>query len=169
MQDNIVVDFSRFPFCFRTITIDKYTNKYTNKLKDADEFFEMFNILITKLIPYVSQYRPSDIFKNKHCHILKSDRNKEEYDLCLKVIEKLNKEYNNSDFEVFKSNHIYDYQMYELGIVGGIRLIGILHLNIFSVLFIDYHHLIFPSSKYNQRDLIKNTFCPITNYGGKND
>lgn len=165
MQNNIVVDFSRFPFCFRTVTLDNFTNK----LKDANEFFEMFNSLFTKVIPHVSQFKSQDIYTNRHCNILKPERNYEEYNLCLKIVEKLSNEYNNYDFETFKCNHIYDYTMCELGTVNGIRLIGVLYSNIFPVLFIDYYHQIFPSVKYNQKDLLKNVFCPITNYGGKNE
>ena len=38
------------------------------------------------------------------------------------------------------------------------------NLNVFNVLFIDYHHLIFPDVKNNQKNYSKYKFCPITTY-----
>ena len=51
--------------------------------------------------------------------------------------------------------------MWQLGVTGGIRLIGIRKSNLFCVLFIDYHHLLYPSIKYNQKNSEKYSFCPI--------
>lgn len=160
---NIIIDFSRFPFCFRCVSVDDFTNK----LKDCDEFFYYFKRLIETEIPALTQFTFDNVTKmTRHSHsILYKSK---EYDKVIKIVKKLYSEFKNDmltdhDFELFYDNHINEYQMWQLGITSGIRLIGIRYNNIFSVLFIDYHHLIYPDKNYNQDNYELYSFCPIEN------
>ena len=71
---------------------------------------------------------------------------------------------NESEFEMWFNQNINDYEIWQLGVIGGVRLIGIRDMNEFGVLFIDYHHLIYQDIKNNQKNYDKNCFCPINNY-----
>ena len=163
-NDKIFIDFSRFNFCFRCVTI----NNYTNKLKDYNEFLVNFKIIVEKDIPFFSQYTFDEINKksNKHSHNVK--QNTKEYLNIIDIVKELytsmnNGNFNERDFELFMYNHINDYNIWQLGVSSGIRMFGIRNSNIFHVLFIDYHHLIYPSIKYNDENYLLNKFCPMTN------
>lgn len=168
-NSNIIVDFSRFPFCFRTTRVEKFTNK----LKDNCQFCEKLNNLFEKVIPHVSNYSFDNIYQNtqNHSHIILPKDS--QYGLIKNIVKNLCAEYFNydeKDFELFYQNNLNDYDVWQIGISGGIRLIGIRNLNVFSVLFIDYHHLIYPDKNHNQENYDKYTFCPMKNYerGKKN-
>ena len=119
-------------------------------------------------IPALTQYSFDDITKmtSKHSHsILMNTR---EYPMIINIIKELWKSYrgnnfSDKDFELFLFNNINDYNIWQLGISGGLRLVGIRRSNVFSVLFIDYHHLIYPDKNYNQENYELYDFCPITN------
>lgn len=164
-SNNISIDFSLFPFCFRCVSL----GNFTNKLKDGNQFFKLFKRLFEIDIPSLTQYSFNDIVRatNKHSHSIQI--NTKEYSIVINIIEKLYKSYygqNMSNFNLFLENNINEYYMWQLGISSGIRLIGIRRSNIFSVLFIDYHHLIYPDKNYNQENYKLYNFCPITNNNG---
>ena len=159
----INIDFSFFPFCFRSIK----TGKFTNKLKDANHFFKLFKRLFEIDIPALTQYSFNDIIKatNKHSHSILVDT--KEYSLIIDIVKELFKSYkeenySEKNFKLFIENNINEYHIWQLGISGGIRLFGIRRSNIFSVLFIDYHHLIYPDKNNNQQNYKTYNFCPIT-------
>ena len=163
-DNSIVIDFSLFPFCFRTTSI----GKYTNHLKDDNQFHEFFQRLIEKDIPAISQFTFDTVTREtqKHSHVI-STRDKQ-YQLVISILKEIFKSYYNSenlekDFELFLENNINDYAIWQLGISGGIRLIGIKKVNRFYVLFIDYHHLIYPDKNYNQPNYQMYNYCPMIN------
>lgn len=134
--------------------------KYLNK----EAVFENGSVVS---IPALTQFTFDNVTKmTKHSHsILYKSK---EYDKVIKIVKKIYSEFKNGmlndhDFELFYDNHINEYQMWQLGITSGIRLIGIRYNNIFSVLFIDYHHLIYPDKNYNQDNYELYSFCPIEN------
>lgn len=159
-NDNIIIDFSTFNFCFRTVTV----GDFTNKLKNIDEFKKKFKNIIEVEIPFYSKKKFSNIFfDSKHCHDIKQGT--KEYELIVQISKQLYKELkgnpNEKDIELFISNFFNDYSIWQLGCIQGTRLIGIKKSNVFSVLFIDYHHLIYPDEKHNQTDYLSNSFCII--------
>lgn len=163
-SNNINIDFSLFPFCFRCV---KFEN-FTNKLKDANQFFKYFKRLFEVDIHALTQHSFDDITKatNKHSHSIQIDT--KEYILVICIIKELYKSFktnncNDRDFQIFLENNINEYHVWQLGISGGIRLIGIRRSNIFSVLFIDYHHLIYPDKNHNKENYELYDFCPIMN------
>lgn len=159
-NENIEVDFSQFPYCFRSV---KY-NEFTNYLCDCFSFFENLKYIFEKLIPFVSEHTYDDIYNasNRHSHPIKPES--KEFDLVKNIIkEKLKNErnFNDNDINIFFENNINDYEMWQLGIVGGIRIIGIRYMNRFRPIFFDYHHLIYPSKNFNQPNYVKYNFCPM--------
>ena len=166
-KNNIIIDFSLFPFCFKCIKC----GNFTNKLKDSSHFFSRFKRIFEIDVPSLTQYSFDNITKEtkKHSHSIQIDTR--EYKLVLNVIKELYKSYmgdnySDRDFQLFIDNNINEYHVWQLGISGGVRLVGIRKSNIFSVLFIDYHHLIYPDKNYNQENYKLYDFCPITNSNG---
>lgn len=162
-NDNINIDFSKFPFCFRSVKV----KDYTNMLKDSSQFFKFFKRILEIELPIYVEYTFDDIvFKTKkHSHSI--PMNTKEYELVINILKELYKSYKDTnysdkDFELFLDNNINEYQLWQLGI-SSIRLFGIRRSNIFSVLFIDYHHLVYPDKNYNQKNYEKYVFCPMTN------
>lgn len=165
MNDNkVIVNFSKFPFCFRCTNIKKYD--YTNYLSGEKEFFKSLKTIFEKEVPFFCENTFSDLQKKSHGHAIMS--NTKEYQIVKEVIKKIVMDFknfkNDSEFEMWFNQNINDYYIWQLGQTGGIRLIGIRNLNVFNVLFIDYHHLIFPDVKNNQKNYSKYKFCPITTY-----
>ena len=153
-DERIIISFSSFPFAFRAVKC----KDFTNYLFDENDFFKKFSLIFRKIVPELEQSNIVDLTKKDHCNNIEKKR-----DIVIDILKELVKEefgegYN---FETFYDNNISEYQLYELGIMQGIRLICIKYNNIFKVLFIDYHHLIFLSVKYNQLDYSSFKFCPI--------
>ncbi len=163
-KSNIVIDFSLFPFCFRCIKI----GKCTNKLQNSNQFFKFFKRIFEVDIPALTQHSFDDVTKatNKHSHAIGSST--KEYSQIINIVKELFKSYKGDnykekDFDLFLQNNINDYFVWQLGISGGIRLFGIRKSNVFSVLFIDYHHLVYPDKNNNGQNYELYNFCPITN------
>ncbi len=161
-NNNIMINFSFFPFCFRTISV----GEYTNKLRDNEQFFKYFSELFERDIPAISQYTFDNVYKATSGHSHSISPNDKKYVIVLSIIKEIYKDFENCnnierDFELFLENNINDYHIWQLGISGGVRIIGRRRSNIFDVLFIDYHHLIYPDKNNNQENYNKYTFCPI--------
>lgn len=56
--------------------------------------------------------------------------------------------------------------VWQLGTHQGVRIICLYHSSIKTMfpLFVDYHHLVHPSSWHNESDYAKNSFCPHSTY-----
>ena len=165
MDNKVLVNFSKFPFCFRCTKVKKFN--FTNYLSKSDEFFDNFKLIIEKSLPHFTSKSFNELNReNNHVHIIRS--NTKEYNIVKEVIKNLCMEYHNfeneSEFETWFNQNINDYEIWQLGVIGGVRLIGIRDMNEFGVLFIDYHHLIYQDIKNNQKNYDKNSFCPIKNY-----
>ena len=163
ISDNkIIVNFSLFPFCFRTV---KY-NEFTNKLKNYEQFFKYFKRIIEKDIPVISEYSFDEVIRatNKHSHPIQNGTF--QYSLVVSIVKELCKSYysySDKDFDRFLENNINDYSVWQLGISGGIR-----RLNVFCVLFIDYHHLVYKDNNFNSESYEMYDFCPMTSAFGRN-
>ncbi len=165
-HNNICIDFSKFPFCFKCV---KYKD-FINKLKDTNQFFKYFKRIFETEIPMYTQYSFDNIVKmtNKHSHPIR--KNTDDYNKIINIIKELLKSYkeenyNNQYFENFLRNNINDYNLWQLGVSSSLRIFGIRESNNFAVLFIDYHHLIYPDKNYNHYNYDLYDFCPITNGG----
>ena len=145
LQDIIYIDFNKYPKWTSSVRIGNFTNHFRN----SDQALKHFFFIVDQLIPSIEDYG-GDIFsgKAKHCHRLTG----EQQGLALKIIKEIH------------GSKILDKES-ELWQIGGktkeIRIIGTFvngSVRIFYPLFIDHHHLLYPSQKYNQSDYKKFNF-----------
>jgi len=130
-NSKICIDFSRFNFCFRSVSV----KDYTNKLKDFNQFFNKFKRIIENDIPFFSQYTFDEIKKKSGGHSHNIPTSSKEYLQVIEILKELYSSVNNNiinekDFELFLINHINDYSVWQLGVSGGIRLIGTRNSNV---------------------------------------
>lgn len=165
MDDKIIINFATFPFCFRTTSI----NDYTNKLKNNEEFALKFKDIFEKLLPHVSDNTFDSLHNEKfHCHIIR-DNEKDKIKLIYKIVGNLVTNWKPGiDVSSFLKQNLEGEMIWQLG-NNSVRIIGIRKNNIFNVLFIDYHHLIYPSVKYNQTNYSKNDYGIIENQEVENE
>ena len=165
MDGKIIVNFATFPFCFRTVTI----KKYTNKLKNEKEFALKFKNIFENLLPHVSQNTfESLINENFHCHIIKESEN-DKIELIYNIVGILAAKWKPGiDVPSFLEQNLEGEKIWQLG-NGSVRMIGIRKNNIFSVLFIDYNPLIYPDVKHNQKDCLSNDYGIIENQEVENE
>lgn len=145
-------------------------HKFNNMLKNESAFAKNMYICLTKLIPTVNK-ESDKIFKKhrnkrnefkrkgfEHCHIIKD---KEKVELIYSICDEI---HGNSFENVTKDD--CDYDWYQLGVSGSIRIIGIYSSinNKFYPLFVDWNHLIYPDKKHNQLDYSHFEFNPYNKY-----
>lgn len=157
-EEGIIVDFSQ-----KTAFYSCKIGRYTNFLKEHDDFIEFRKELFGEALQYFKGKTFSELgYKGSHTHVI-DDKEK------LNLIEKILKELVltcNPDLKKELIDKIVDNYMQEiwqLGYKQGLRLIGVRTKNIFTVLFIDYHHLIYPSIKHNTNDVLKYDYCAMRN------
>ncbi len=163
-ENCIRIDFTRFPFCFRAV---KY-KKITNCLKSSKEFCEKIEEVFEKQLYHITQYTFDNVYQNTKGHSHGIHIKTKEYSLVIEIFKMIYKSWkpdsHEDDIEKFIESNTNDYMLWQLGSVGGPRLIGIRINNTFYVLFFDYYHLIYPNKYHNQEDVLSYNFCPITNY-----
>lgn len=154
-DEKIKIDISKYPFCFRTIKI----SGFTNKLKNEEEFSKKFKIIVEELIPHVTQYTFNNIQNStRHCHpVTDSQKIKLIFEIVGNLVEQWKP---GVDKEKFLVQNLEGEVLWELG-VRDVRLIGIRKSTTFHLLFVDYHHLIYPSEKYNDKEYSRNKFSII--------
>ena len=136
------------------------SKRYTNLLKNEDMFGKYITELFHRVIPYIQKYGLQMIKEAgtrgwKHCHPI----DEEKLDLVKKIIEEIH-----GDLPKFEDKA--GPALWQFGITQNIRMIAVYDykINVIKPLFIDYHHLIYPSEKHNQSNYSKYDFCPIENY-----
>lgn len=158
-NDNIIIDFSAYPQLFRSVQYDKFTNY----LNDSEDFFRKLKYVFESLIPHVSRYTYNNITNGTsgHTHVIHDDTR--EMRLIKGIIKKKleNEGYEDKYIENFFINNINEYEIWQFGVIGDVRIFGTRYLNRFRPIFIDYHHLVYPSDKYNQPNYKSYGFCPI--------
>lgn len=131
---------------------------FTNKLKNENIFAENITHVLTELFPIIQQ-NWNDIvgrkgqFKNSHPIA------NEKIELVTKILHEI---YGDNLF----SQDGLDNNLWQLGISGSVRVICYLDTsrNNMIPLFIDHHHLIHDSVKYNHHDYSKFSYCPYCKY-----
>lgn len=149
--DKLYIDFTQYPHWLDSID-DK---NFNNVLKDEKEAAKQFYFFIHHFLPEVEEMG-KDIFSSStpHCHPL---RNKKR-DLACKIILKID-----------NINLNDEVNLWQLSAKDGrnLRIIGSIvtdKIYIFYPLFIDYHHLLYPSNSYNQMDVKNFSFKPQEKY-----
>lgn len=151
---NIIIDLKYF--CFQSINI-KF---FTNYLKDEIEYFKSLNNLYKQTIPHLTskKFDEVDQDRNSHCHYLNGQSE------IMKVV-KILEHYKNIGFEL-PSFEDESEDFYQLGGPNGIRLIGYRIDNIFYLLFLDFHHLVSSSIKFNNYDYKNYSYSDSDNWIG---
>ncbi|MCZ3747078.1 hypothetical protein L2520_06580 [Limosilactobacillus vaginalis] len=140
LSNVIYLDFTQYPKWTSCVSVDGFTNY----LKDDNEALRHFYFIITELFRSVEDYDINKVFSGsvKGCHRLSGDHAQ----LALEVIREIH------------GPNILDEKSDIWEISNGIqeiRIIGVFvtsTMHYFYPLFIDHHHLIYPSKKYNDND-----------------
>jgi len=153
----IMIDFS-YPFAFSTCMIK---NNFINRLKDCNHFFEHKRVIFGEALGYLNNYTFDELRKiDVHTHNIEDKR--ELVKIILKEILKDRFGRNSKDLEKALDNYLGSEDIWQVAYKQGVRLIGTRNGSVLKLLFIDYHHLIFPNPKHNDKDYYKYSFCPMT-------
>lgn len=141
----------------RSCKIDSY--KFTNMYNDYQSMAKTLTKVMTVLLPDIEKYG-YDIFNKQgiwhsrktHCHLVNEEK--------LQLVQTIVDEINDKKLDIFSDE---EKKLWQYGIAGGIRIICLYDQanNNVHPLFIDSHHLINPSTKHNQQDVMTNKLCPI--------
>ncbi|MCX67228.1 hypothetical protein DXP70_07945 [Listeria monocytogenes] len=130
-------------------------DKFTNYLQSNNDFGKMVYTILNKIIPMI-QTEWTEIKSNrfKHCHPIDA-KHKEVFHEYFKIM--------------YPKYDLDELNVWQFGVSGGARLIASITneengISIVRPLFVDYHHLIYPSEKHNQNDVFKYKFCPYNEY-----
>lgn len=154
---NIEIDFTYF--CFKSVNL-KF---FTNFLKDEKEYFKVLNNFYKQTIPHLisKKFEELEQVKNSHCHYINEEK---KVNKILTILEN----YRAIGFELpnFEDEST---DFYQLAGPMGIRMIGYKIGNIFYLLFLDVHHLIYPSLKHNNYDYNNYSYSDGDNWIGDSE
>lgn len=127
---------------------------FTNFLNDSHQYIEHQFYLFHTLIPKIIEEWRVIIAGGRqfqHCHRLTGEKK----ELVKRVCE-----------EIFNYRLGEEVDLWQFGFTGSVRLVCINHgaENALIPVFVDYHHLIEPSVKYNQNDYKNYTYCPVCDF-----
>ncbi|WP_398573974.1 hypothetical protein [Staphylococcus equorum] len=135
---------------------------FSNKYHDYKEMAQTLTKVMTEVI-FDIQQNGFDIFnknsiyyqRNHHCHIIDGEKK----EIVKKILDEI---YTNKlDIDSDEEKKLWQY-----GVTSGLRIICLYDQAncLVHPLFIDPYHLIYPSEKYNEKDVMKNSFCPIESF-----
>jgi len=134
--------------------------EFTNKLESENMFAKYIFELFYKLIPTIQQnwkeiIRSAGTGNWKHCHPVKEEK----LDSVIHILEHIHG-------HQFRTAATSGPSLWQFGISQNIRLIAIHDYknNFLTPVFIDYHHQIHPSIKYNKTEYSRYEFCPFCKY-----
>ncbi|EAC2632611.1 hypothetical protein ACU8IW_001971 [Listeria innocua] len=128
---------------------------FTTFLFSDDEFGKNVFTILNKVIPMIqSEWRRIIANNVEHCHRI-DDTHKQVF-----------KKYFGKHYPKY---NIDELNIWQFGASGGARLIASVTkeengISVVRPLFIDYHHIVYPNKKHNQKDLLKYKFCPYSKY-----
>lgn len=163
MSNNTVLSFS-FPTFLGT---GKYKD-FTNFLSSEKEYVKLITHILYKMVPEISSKSLTLLNKTNgyHTHPL----NKEKTRLALDILRQIVKEvfdYNTNQSEHWINNQgIRMEKLWQISCPGskGIRLIGFPKDNVFTVLFVDFFHLLEPDKNYNKINYMSNEYSILKQY-----
>lgn len=155
----IMIDFS-YPFVFHTCKIKNY---FINRLKDCNSFFEFKRVIFGEALKYFGSFTFDELKRlDTHTHNIGQEDKQDLVRAILKEILRDSFNLNSEDSEKALGNYVGNEDIWQVAYKQGVRLIGTRNGSVLKLLFIDYHHLIFPSTKHNDKDYYKYSFCPMT-------
>lgn len=163
LQSNAVIDFS-----FDTVWISIKHKKFTNFLANDDQYFKMHKIIFKDILPIVNTVQfvnVNEFIKQityaglRHSHEVGGSHK----DLVIEIITSIliSKGMNPAQAQDKVNQNIKEEKMYQIG-HNSVRMFGYFKNNVFIVLVVDYHHLVYPSKdKHNEDDYMSYKVCPI--------
>ncbi|MEH7503301.1 hypothetical protein V7152_15030 [Neobacillus drentensis] len=133
--------------------------EFTNRLKDESQFSMSFFEIFQTILPTVQKNWDTIKLNQKkqfpHCHTVPPSK--------IEMVEKITKEIHGRPLLDEEDNSL---KYWQLGMTQSIRVIAVYNQlkNVFFPVFVDYHHLIHDSVKYNQNDYDQYNFCPVCRY-----
>lgn len=127
------------------------TKQFTNFLKNVAEYsenhFHIFRVIVPKVMTEWKSILAGGYYY-RHCHQLDG----EQKEIAQSVYS-----------EIFKRKLGEDVDIWQFGFIGSVRLVCIRdeQNNSLIPIFVDHHHLINDSEKYNQPDYDHHTYCAI--------
>lgn len=147
IDEKIKIDFSYFLFP------SVYLKFFTNFLKNKDDCFEKIKIFFHQALPYFFSKSFKDLEnENRHCHSIDSI---EKVSIINKILRKYSEKYPEFILPTYTG---FGNEFYQLPGPRGIRAIGVRRGNIFVILFLDFHHLIYSSECFNNQDYTNYNF-----------
>lgn len=137
--------------------------KFYNFLKDQEEFIKNFFQIRELINKLKNKEFVADLIINNgmtHCHVISGDKR----DLVLEAIRNSLISYDkNKNYEKFMDEIFGEEKIYQIGFDKSIRLIGTYEesYNIFRIYLIDYHHLVYPDDKRNDKNKRNYNYCPM--------
>lgn len=100
----------------------------------------------------IVQFNFGNKWEYPHCHTLTDDK----LNLAIKIANEIHQR----NFDAFEKDSI---SWWQIGIKQGVRLVGLYNQpqNCFYPIFVDRHHLLYPSTKHNQSDFEKFKYNPV--------
>lgn len=132
-----------FDFCFFKFKSVK-CRTFTNFVKDKVEATKIINRLFCE---FTSDITTDNLTEQNHYHTIN------EVDK-INLIDKILLELNTNEFTEKNEN-----EYYQIGLKQGLRIICCKISNTIYPLFLDPHHLIYQSEKYNYKDFMKYHYC----------
>lgn len=124
----------------------KSADGFTNYLRDIFEAHSYFVLLFDKFLKHMKDKKIGEIHKENHYHRI--DGKKER--ICREIVKKIRNQKEVSE----------DAEFYQFGIEG-LRIITQKIDNVYDVLFLDPHHLLYSNKNYNQSDYNNYNCCMI--------
>lgn len=148
-------DFS-YPDWLKSIS----NKNFSNRLSDESQFARFIFEIIQKLFPTVQ--KNWDVIKTNqkkqfpHCHTVAKGKISYVEDIIKDIHGRALMDKDNDDTLTY----------WQLGITQSIRVIAVYNQNknVMYPVFVDYHHLMHESVKYNQNDFDSYAFCPVCRY-----
>ncbi|UDF17623.1 hypothetical protein LG951_05380 [Bacillus pumilus] len=134
------------------------TKDFSNKLPSIEDFSKFTHDIFSKLIPTIYEHWKDIILRRsksfRHCHLLENKQK----ELALMIAENIH------DKTILDEEN--DFNIWQFGFDGSVRLVAVYdhHNATIYPIFVDYHHHIYPSIKYNQNDFKNYNFCPHSVY-----
>lgn len=145
VQNRVYINLTKYSEWINTV----FLKDFTNNLENINEAFRHFSFILKNLLGYIEE-NGNDILANniRHCHPLKDKARR-------KAVKIIRETYNTDKLLDDDSN------LWQMAMPGEeIRIIGVFVEKDFFPLFIDHHHLLYPSDFYNQPDYNKYKFKP---------
>ncbi len=152
-NEKLVIDFS-----FEYVFTSGKSGDLDNYLHDKDEFLDKLKDLFNN-VTKLSKHTAQDLINNygfRHCHNIDESKRSR----CVKLISKVLENYNKSPDYILQL--VEGETLYQLAYETSVRMIGLLNGNRFRVLFLDYHHNLYPDEHRNTRPRQNNTYSFFT-------